>query len=71
LKVDIGDQGNYVEHLTTGTTVWGPEWEIFDVDVSGLANGTVYDIQIQLQAESGHDLRTAFPELYFIMGIAH
>jgi hypothetical protein len=70
LKVDVGGQSNYVEHQTY-TDYWGPDWEIFDVDVSGLTNGTVYDVQIQLQAERDGYQRTAFPELYFIMGVAH
>ena len=72
LRVDVGGQGNYVEHLTWNVYSWGPDWENFDVDISSLTNGTVYDVQIQLQGE-GNPGATCYasPELYYIMGIAN
>lgn len=51
IKVDIGSANNNVDG-TEGQT--SPEWLTFTIDVSGLTNGTVYDVTVSLKnLESG------------------
>ena len=49
LNVDIGSQANTVKSVTTATPAWATPATI---DVSGLTNGTTYDITVQLKNES-------------------
>lgn len=46
VKVDIGGQSNNVSGTLNRRT---PEWVNFDIDVSSLSDGTVYDVTIQLK----------------------
>lgn len=52
LEVDIGGQSGNASGTASQTT---PEWVNFTVDVSGLTNGTVYDIDVRLSANAGVD----------------
>lgn len=47
-KVDIGGVNSYVQSTTNSTS---PEWKSFDLDVSGLTNGTTYDVAISLYGD--------------------
>ncbi|QGH73032.1 MAG: hypothetical protein [Siphoviridae sp. ctCJE6] len=49
LKVDIGGQNNNV--TATGTT---PQAVTFTIDVSGLSDGTAYDVTIQLKSPNNN-----------------
>ena len=50
LKVDIGGQNNTVKSVTSATPTWVTTSTI---DVSGLTNGTTYDITMELYNENG------------------
>jgi hypothetical protein len=50
LKVDIGGVSNNANGTQNRVT---PEWKNFDVDVSTLTNGTVYDVRVQLKITAG------------------
>lgn len=45
VKVDVGGQNSEAQQAASSTT---PEWLTNTIDVSGLTNGTVYDIAISL-----------------------
>lgn len=50
LQVDIGGQTGNVSGTADNTT---PEWKSFTIDVSGLSNGTAYDVTCGLQDVTG------------------
>ena len=52
LKVDVGGQSGNVAGTVSQTT---PEWKNFTIDVSGLSNGTVYDVTVSMLNTLGND----------------
>lgn len=50
IKVDVGGQNSNVNGTSAQTT---PEWVSFTIDVSGLTNGTAYDVAASLQQTNG------------------
>jgi hypothetical protein len=57
LNVDIGGQSNTVKSVTSTTPAWVTTATI---DVSGLTNGTTYDIKIQLKNEGGQTNKDSY-----------
>lgn len=50
-KVDVGGASGSVAGTPSQTT---PEWCTFTVDVSGLSNGTVYDLSVQIKQNNSN-----------------